>query len=105
MPLRAPFALFHIPHAGTCIPQDVRETILLDDVELQLELLRMTDWFTDDLFDLTDERVLRVVFPYSRLVSDPERFADDQHEVMSRRGMGAIYTRTSSAQPLREVPG
>lgn len=103
MQATAPFALFHIPHASTDVPADIRSTILLSDVELHAELLRMTDWFTDELFQLPDNRLSRVVFPFSRLVTDPERFPDDRLEVMARRGMGAIYTQTSSGRPLRST--
>jgi N-formylglutamate amidohydrolase len=42
-----------------------------------------------------------VRYPVSRLVSDPERFEDDAAEGMSKVGMGVVYTRTSSGQPLR----
>ena len=34
----------------------------------------------------------KVIFPYSRLLVDVERFADDALESMSGRGMGVIYS-------------
>jgi N-formylglutamate deformylase len=37
----------------------------------------------------------RVIFPLSRLVCDVERFPSDEDEPMAKRGMGAIYHRTS----------
>lgn len=37
----------------------------------------------------------------SRLVVDPERFPDER-EVMNAVGMGAVYTRTSTGEPLRD---
>ena len=40
----------HVPHGSTFIPPDARELILLDDAALQRELVRMTDWHTEDLF-------------------------------------------------------
>jgi N-formylglutamate deformylase len=40
----------------------------------------------------------------SRLVVDPERFTDDAREPMARKGMGVIYTRTASGEPLRRPP-
>lgn len=62
----------------------------------------MTDSFTDELFALPD--TVTVQFPVSRLVVDPERFADDILEPMSSRGMGAIYTRRAHGQLLRHEP-
>lgn len=94
--------VLHIPHVATAIPPDARAGILLEDASLAGELLRMTDWFTDELFEL--DGATRVVHPVSRLVVDPERFEDDALESMAARGMGVIYTRTSEGQPLREPP-
>jgi hypothetical protein len=45
----------------------------------------------------------RVIFPVSRLVVDPERFRNDADEPMVARGMGAIYTRLSTGEPLRSL--
>jgi N-formylglutamate deformylase len=40
----------------------------------------------------------------SRLVVDPERFADDSLEPMADRGMGVIYTKTAHGDVLRDEP-
>ncbi len=93
--------LLNIPHSQVSIPAAVRADILLDDAELTAELATMTDWHTHELFDLEDLRVPTVVFPWSRLVCDVERFADDAMEPMSARGMGAVYERTSEGKLLR----
>jgi N-formylglutamate deformylase len=60
----------------------------------------MTDWYTDELSDIGAE-ASRLIFPVSRLVCDPERFADDAREPMAAKGMGAVYTKTSDGRPLR----
>lgn len=39
--------------------------------------------------------------PASRLVVAVERFSDDRHEPTADRGMGAVYSVTSSLKPLR----
>ena len=61
----------------------------------------MTDWFTDELFPTRDDRFISVRYPVSRLILDPERFEDDSQEVMASRGMGVVYSKTSSGDPLR----
>lgn len=99
-----PAVVLHIPHASTTVPHDDRAHILLSDDDLALELLRMTDRFTDELFALPEREATTVAFPISRLVLDPERFVDDAQEPMSARGMGVIYTRTSDGAVLRDSP-
>ncbi len=90
--------LFHIPHASTVIP----ERYLPDFLPcLEENILRMTDWYTDALFDfdLGD----RLVFPVSRLVCDLERFRDDDEEEMAEIGMGAVYRTGYDLSPLRHA--
>lgn len=95
--------IFHIPHSSTFIPEDIRSDILLSDKELVAEIQLMTDWYTDELFDQAVSYLgYSIEFPVSRLVVDPERFADDESEGMSEVGMGVIYTKTSSGKPLRD---
>ena len=92
--------IIHVPHASTVIPDDVRPTFCLAGDELQTELIRMTDWYTDELFAMPGITCLH--YPVRRLVVDPERFVDDDQELMSRVGMGAVYTQTSFDTPLRQ---
>ncbi len=94
-----PVAVLHIPHSSREIPADIRRSLVLSDRELESELLRLTDSYTDELFDCG--QAAKVVFPVSRLVVDPERFLDDSEEPMSKYGMGVVYTRTSTDKPLR----
>lgn len=107
--------LIHVPHASTHIPPDLRDDFLLTDDELAVELLRMTDRYTDEMArPLAASRrpgvggpragpVEVVEAPVSRLVCDVERFRDDAAEPMSAVGMGAVYTRTSSGAQLRRA--
>jgi N-formylglutamate deformylase len=96
--------VLHIPHSSRHIPAEERQAICLDDAELEKELVRMTDAYTDVLFPLTPVEAARVVFPISRLVCDAERFPLDEDEPMVTRGMGVIYTRTSKGDVLRAKP-
>jgi len=94
--------IIHIPHASRKIPSDIRRSLLLSDSDLEEELTVMTDAFTDELFDVVSANA--EIFPVSRLVLDPERFIDDNQEMMAALGMGVIYTCTSSGQRLRHPP-
>jgi N-formylglutamate deformylase len=100
----AQIAVLHIPHSSRRVPAEMRQTILLDDAALNNELLRMTDAYTDELFPVTPVEAGRVVFPLSRLVCDVERFPSDADEPMVARGMGVIYTQTSTGGVLRVQP-
>ena len=96
--------VFHIPHSSTVIPPSVCQDLLLDSEMLAREVRRMTDHHTDQLFDVPGLSVARVVFPVSRLVLDPERFADDAREPMAAKGMGVVYEKTADLKPLRNKP-
>ena len=101
--LPSPSVVLHIPHSSTVIPDDVRVDIVLSDEAFAAELLAMTDHFTDELFTCS-LGVARVVYPVSRLVVDPEQFVDDAQETIVSRGMGVIYTQTSTGGVLRLAP-
>jgi len=97
-------SILHIPHSSIEVPSKERDGIHLSDDEIQSELIKMTDWYTDHLFSLKSPLVSFVKYPVSRLIVDPERFEDDAQEVMAAKGMGAIYCRTSGGKKLRDVP-
>ncbi len=99
-----PSAILHIPHSSSRIPAENRSAFHLSDADLREELLRMTDWFTDELFDSSLKNLITIRYPISRLVLDPERFEDDAQEVMATRGMGLVYVKTSDGRRLRDVP-
>ena len=99
---KAPFAILHIPHSSIEIPVEVHQNLILTNEELEEELLSMTDRYTDELFSLDSRTANQVVFRYSRLVVDPERFVDDAVESMLEIGMGVINSRTSDGMVLRE---
>lgn len=94
--------LAHIPHSSAFIPGNLRDQFLLTDAELDEEKRLLTDWFTDELYSpVLDLGGSAVVFGLSRFVVDPERFEDDSLEIMSSRGMGVIYNKSTSRRDLR----
>ena len=94
--------IVHIPHSSIVIPENERLKFCLSDAELNEELLRMTDRYTDDLFSTAVELGGTLfINKISRLVCDPERFPDDESEPMSIKGMGAIYNKTSAGVKLK----
>jgi N-formylglutamate deformylase len=98
----SPVTIVHVPHSSPVIPPAIRATLNLTDKELRHELLVMTDWFTDALFATPDGMAATITFPVSRLIVDPERFAEDDQELMAAKGMGAVYTKTSEVHALRQ---
>ena len=93
--------LIHIPHSSVRIPDSNRRGILLSDVELEAELLRITDRYTDELFSINGVATHRN--RVSRLVMDPERFRSDHDEPMASKGMGFAYIKTSNGTRLRNL--
>lgn len=93
----------NVPHSSTYVDPGLRSAITLTDPELALELVRMTDWYTDELFTaITEIGGNAVKANHSRLVLDTERYEDDAKELMAGRGMGVIYTTTSYKTKLRD---
>lgn len=94
--------LGHIPHSSLRIPQNIRQSFLIDDIELENELLKVTDRYVDELFfSIHESGGVSAICDYSRFVVDPERFEDDMFEPMSQRGMGVVYTKTAEGKSLR----
>lgn len=61
----------------------------------------MSDHFTNELFVSEHFKYSAVIFPISRICVDPERFKDDAQEIMSKKGMGVIYTHSHDGLPIR----
>lgn len=91
--------VLHIPHSSTEIP--LLDGYVSTQDEIQDEIIKLTDWYTDDLFD--SEVDDKIVAPFSRIFCDVERFADDELEVMSKFGMGVLYEKFDDGNILRIV--
>ena len=95
--------ILHIPHSSQLIPDEYLKYFCLTPRELDYELLKMTDHYTDELFNEDSYSLDRLQFPVSRLLVDPERFPSDTEEVMAKVGMGCIYELTHDGQPLKDA--
>ncbi|WP_296686193.1 N-formylglutamate amidohydrolase [Flavobacterium sp.] len=91
--------VLHIPHSSTEIP--LLDGYVSSHDEIQKEIIKLTDWYTDDLFDSqVDDKIVAL---FSRIFCDVERFADDELEVMSKFGMGVLYEKFDNGNQLRVV--
>lgn len=91
--------ILHIPHSSSEIP--ILDGYITSRDKIQEEIIKLTDWYTDDLFDTDVDS--KIVAPFSRIFCDVERFADDELEIMSKVGMGVIYEKLDSDELLRKV--
>ena len=91
--------ILHIPHSSTNIP--LSEGYLVDSITLEKEILKLTDWYTDDLFFSDDDEM--IVAEFSRIFCDPERFPDDSQELMAQYGMGVLYEKSDNGEEIRTV--
>ncbi len=62
--------LIHIPHSSYSIPSEYRELFFLKENDLNEEQIKMTDSYTNELFNI--KGVQQHIFPISRLVCDVE---------------------------------
>lgn len=91
--------ILHIPHSSTIIP--FFDGYTADKQKISQEIIKLTDWYTDDLF--SNEIDDAIIAPFSRIFCDVERFTDDKLEVMSRFGMGVLYEKFDDGNTLRVV--
>jgi len=91
--------ILHIPHASKIIPE--KTGYVVSDEVLNDEILLLTDWHTEDLFDFAGG--ISITANFNRVFCDVERFANDDDEPMAKKGMGAIYTKLDSGGVLRIV--
>lgn len=91
--------ILHIPHSSTIIP--FKDGYCISDEALNQEILKLTDWYTDDLFE--NEMDISIKAPFSRIFCDTERFSDDSQEIMAQFGMGVLYEKTDTGELLRKV--
>jgi N-formylglutamate deformylase len=59
--------ILHIPHSSTQIP--LTAGYIVDAIALEKEILKLTDWYTDDLFYSNEDEM--IVAEFSRIFCDP----------------------------------
>lgn len=91
--------ILHIPHSSINIP--FKEGYVVDSFSLKKEILKLTDWYTDDLFYSKEDEMIKADF--SRIFCDPERFTDDSQEIMAQYGMGVLYEKNDEGETIRIV--
>jgi N-formylglutamate amidohydrolase len=74
---------------------------VIDEISLNKEQIKLTDWYTDDLFYSDADEM--IVADFSRIFCDPERFTDDAQEVMAQFGMGVLYEKSDEGELMRIV--
>jgi N-formylglutamate amidohydrolase len=91
--------IIHIPHSGTSIP--LLDGFIENKIVIEKEISKLTDWYTDELFNSEEDEM--IIPRFSRIFCDPERFKDDEFEIMSQIGMGVLYEKTDEGNFLRKV--
>jgi len=91
--------ILHIPHSSSKIPMYKGFTVGKEILER--EIIKLTDWYTDELFLIEDSITIRADF--SRIFCDTERFSEDSEEIMSKYGMGVLYEKSDDGSVIREV--
>lgn len=93
--------VLNIPHSSSAIPETYLGQYLVPQEKLIHENVILTDWFTDELFDIPG--VHQVIAQVSRVLVDTERYADDSQESMVEYGMGVLYTKSTYGDVIREL--
>lgn len=92
--------ILHVPHTSTSLGNE-RNSILLDDEALKLELSYDTDWGADELFSeqLCKHSIIWYKSYISRIICDVERFIPDE---LDKYGRGFIYTKDVYGRRLKK---
>jgi N-formylglutamate amidohydrolase len=91
--------ILHIPHSSVNMP--LLDGYIQDADKIQNELIKLTDWYTDELFYSESDSM--IIASFSRIFCDVERFENDEDEIMSKVGMGVLYESFDDGSLLRKV--
>lgn len=88
--------LVHIPHSSLELPNVFWENVILSKEKILKDNKELCDERVDEFVPSTIKNLIK--FPYSRMFCDVERFRNNEYEIMSQIGMGAVYTMTSDKE-------
>ncbi|MDA8847361.1 N-formylglutamate amidohydrolase [Flavobacteriaceae bacterium] len=91
--------ILHIPHSAKKVP--IKRGFVISQERIDNEILKLTDWHTEDLYN--SKNCESIIFEYSRVFCDPERFSDDSKEPMAKVGMGVLYDKTDDNEVMRII--
>ncbi len=92
--------IVHIPHSSLKLP-----LMFFEDLKVsKKEILDYNNFMVDyKVNELVPKNIKKIIFPYSRLFCDVERFKDDSKEMMSKYGMGVIYQKNIDGKIIRSI--
>jgi N-formylglutamate amidohydrolase len=93
--------IMHIPHSSLSIPSEDQVNFCISPENLRIQVDKLNDHFTDELFNSDLTNVKPLIFPVNRFLVDVERFENDEYEPMSLKGMGATYTHDTNGNRFR----
>ncbi len=83
------YILFHVPHSSLKIPKTFWKICLKDKKYIKKSNIFLSDYLTNELVPNSSHKL---IFKYSRIFCDVEKFKDDSKEIMANKGMGVTYT-------------
>lgn len=83
------YILFHVPHSSLKLPKQYFNICIKNKNYIQKTNQFLSDYLTEQLIP---DKCHKIVFKYSRLFCDVEKFRDNSKEIMFQKGMGVIYT-------------
>jgi N-formylglutamate amidohydrolase len=93
--------ILHIPHSCLEIPKEDQIGFIKSKYEILDEVNKLNDHHTNLLFHSEKSNVIPLVFPVNRFLVDVERYEYDEHESMSKLGMGVLYTHDTEGKRFR----
>ncbi len=93
--------ILHIPHSSLDVPLSFWKDVTISKEYFAAINLKMSDLLLLDLFK--DWPYQKIIAPYSRLYVDVEKYWDEEKEIMSKYGMGAIYKKDIYGNPLHKI--